>query len=127
MTSSSSPSILVNAYWYPADRQGGPWIRLQDEEGEHLVDIRKQKVFRVLRYKGHVFSGELSGDQEGTAMLESGGKILVSIGRREAREITGLPIADSPGTYTGRIEGNYYRLRFVAPTESPEKKIRVLE
>ena len=127
MTSRSSPAILINVYWYPADQQGGPWIRLQDQEEEHLVDLQKQKVSRVFRYKGHVFSGELSEDHEGTAMVESGGKILVSVGRREAREITGLPVADSPGTYIGRIEGNYYRLRFIAPTENPEKKIRILQ
>ena len=127
MTSSSSPSIQVNTYWYPADQQGGPWVRLQDQEGELLVDIKKQKVSRVLRHKGHTFAGDLSSGQEGTAMVESGGRIIVSVGRREANEITGLSIADSPGTYIGRIEGNYYRLRFIAPTQSPEKKIRVLE
>jgi hypothetical protein len=127
MPSGNSSSILVNAYWYPADQQGGPWIRLQDQEGEHFLDIGKQKVSRVLRYKGHVFSGELSSGQEGTAMVESGGKILVSVGRREAQEITGVPIGDSPGIYIGRIEGNTYRLRFITPDQSPEKRIRGLE
>ena len=59
--------------------------------------------------------------------MESGGKILVSVGRREAYEMTGPPVGDSPGTYIGRIEGNYYRLRFITPNQSPEQKIRVLE
>lgn len=127
MSSSSSTSTLVNTYWYPVDQQGGPWIRFQDQEGEILVNIQKQKLFRVLRVKGHVFTGELFSSQEGTAVVESGGRILVSVGRREATEITGLPIADSPGTYIGRIEGTPYRLQFVTPDQSPEKKIRVLE
>ncbi len=127
MPSRSNISILVNAYFYPRDPQGGPWIRLQDQEGEHLVDIGKQKISRLLRLKGHVFSGELSSGQEGTAMVESGGKILVSVGRGEAREITGLSIGDSPGTYIGRIEGNTFRLRFIAPDQSPEKRIRIPE
>jgi hypothetical protein len=127
MPSGSSASILVNTYWYPADQQGGAWIRLQDQEGELLVDIRRQKVSRVLRHKGHIFAGNLSSGQEGTAMVESGGRIIISVGGREANEITGLSIANSPGTYIGRIEGNTYRLRFITPDQSPEKRIRVLE
>ena len=89
--------------------------------------MKQQKVSRVLRYKGRVFAGELSSGQEGIAIVESGGKILVSVGRRDAYEITGTPVGDSPGTYIGRIEGNYYRLRFITPNQSPEQKIRVLE
>ena len=124
---SSRASTLVNVYWYPADQQGGPWIRFQDQEGEILVNIQKQRIFQLLHLKGHVFADELSGGQEGTAVVESSGRIIVSVGGREAQEITGLPIADSPGTYMGRIEGNIYRLQFVTPDQSPEKRIRVLE
>lgn len=119
--------VLVNAYWYPTNKQGGPWIRLQDQEGEYLVDMKQNKVSRILRYKGHVFAGELSSGQEGIAIVESGGRILVSVGRREAIEIAGTPVGDSPGTYIGRIEGNYYRLRFITPIESPEQRIRAFE
>jgi hypothetical protein len=118
---------LVNTYWYPANQQGGPWVRFQHPEGEYLIDIKQQKVSRVFRYKGRVFAGELSGGQDGIAIVESGGKILVSVGRRDAYEITGTPVGDSPGTYIGRIEGNYYRLRFITPSQIPEQKIRVLE
>jgi hypothetical protein len=104
-----------------------PWVRFQHQEGEYLIDIKQQKVSRVLRYKGRVFAGELSSGQDGIAIVESGGKILVSVGRRDAYEITGTPVSDSPGTYIGRIEGNYYRLRFITPSQSPEQKIRFLE
>jgi hypothetical protein len=118
---------LVNTYWYPANQQGGPWVRFQHPEGEYLIDIKQQKVSRVFRYKGRVFAGELSGGQDGIAIVESGGKILVSVGRRDAYEITGTPVGDSPGTYIGRIEGNYYRLRFITPSQSLEQRIKVLE
>jgi hypothetical protein len=118
---------LVNTYWYPANQQGGPWVRLQHQEGEYLVDMKEHKVSRVLRYKGHVFAGELSGDQEGVAIVESGRKILISVGRRDAYEITGTPVGDSSGEYIGRIEENYYRLRFITSTQSPEQRMRVLE
>jgi len=127
LPSNSRSLILVNTYWYPANQKGGPWVRFHDREGEYLIDIKQQKVSRVLRYKGRVFAGELSGGQMGTAIVESGGKILVSVGRRDAYEITGLSTGDSSGTYIGRIEGNYYRLRFITPSQSPEQKIRVLE
>ena len=127
LPSNSRSLTMVNTYWYPANQQGGPWVRLQHQEGEYLVDIKERKVSRVLRYKGHVFVGQLSGDQEGFAIVESGGKILVSVGRRDAYEITGTPVGDSSGKYIGRIEGNYYRLRFITPNQSPEQKIRVLE
>jgi hypothetical protein len=86
--------------------------------------MKEQKVSRVLRYKGRVFAGELLHGQEGIAIVESGGKILVSVGRRDAREITGFPVGDSSGKYIGRIEGNYYRLRFITPSQSPEQRIR---
>jgi hypothetical protein len=127
LPSNSRTLTLVNTYWYPANQQGGPWIRFQDQKGEYLVDMKEQKVFRILRYKGRVFAGELSSGQEGVAIVESGGKILVSAGRRDAYEITGTPVGDSSGKYIGRIEGNYYRLRFITPSQSPEQKIRVLE
>jgi hypothetical protein len=127
LPSSSKSLILVNTYWYPANQPGGPRVRIQDREGEYFIDIKEHKVSRVLRYQGRVFAGELSGGQDGIAIVESGGKILVSAGRRDAYEITGTPVADSPGTYIGRIEGNYYRLRFITPNQSPEQKIRVLE
>jgi hypothetical protein len=127
LTSDGKSLTLVNTYWYPANQQRGPWVRLQHQEGEYLVDMKEHKVSRVLRYKGRVFAGELSGGQDGIAIVESGGKILVSVGRRDAYEITGTPVGDSPGKYIGRIEGNYYRLRFITPSQSPEQKIRVLE
>jgi hypothetical protein len=127
MYSSRGGYTLANTYWYPADQQRGPWVRFQDQEGEYLVDIKEQKVFRVLRYKGHVFAGELSSGQEGMAIVESGGKILISVGHRDANEITGLPISSSPGTYIGRIEEKSYRLRFITPSQSPKQRIKVKE
>ena len=104
---------LVDTYWYPTDQQGGPWVRFQNQEDEYLLDIKEQRVLRILRYKGHVFAAELSSGQEGMALVESGGRILISVGQRDAHEITSLSINSSPGTYIGRIEGKYYRLRFI--------------
>ena len=127
LPSGSRSITLVNTYWYPANQQGGPWVRLQHQKGEYLVDMKEHKVSRVLRYKGRVFAGELSGSQDGTAIVESGGKILISVGRRDAYEITGTPVGDSSGKYIGRIEGNYYRLRFIPPSQSPEQRVRSLE
>jgi hypothetical protein len=127
LPSGSKSLTLVNIYWYAANQQGGPWVRLQHQEGEYLVDMKEHNVSRVLRYKGRVFAGELSGGQDGIAIVESDGKILVSVGRRDAYEITGTPVGDSSGTYIGRIEGNYYRLRFITPSQSPEQKIRGLK
>jgi hypothetical protein len=129
LPSESRSLTLVNIYWYPANQQGGggPWVRLQHQEGEYLVDMKEHNISRVFRYKGRVFAGELSGGQDGIAIVESGGKVLISVGRRDAHEITGTPVGDSPGKYIGRIEGNYFRLRFITPNQSPEQKIKVLE
>ena len=127
LPSESRSLTLVNAYWYPANQQGGPWVRLQHQKGEYLVDMKEHKVSCVFRYKGRVFEGIISGNQDGTAIVESGGKILISVGRRYAHEITGTPVSDSSGKYFGRIEGNYYRLRFIPPSQSPEQKIGVME
>ena len=127
LPSDSRILTLVNTYWYPATQRGGPWVRLQHQEGEYLIDMKEHKVSRILRYKGRVFAGELSDGQDGIAIVESGRRILVSVGRRDAHEITGTPVGDSSGKYIGRIEGNYYRLRFITPSQSPEQKITVLE
>ncbi len=122
LPSDSRPFTLINTYWYPANQQEGPWVRIQGREGEYLLDMKNHKFSGVLRYKGHVFSGELTSSQDGMAIVESGGRILVSVGRRDAYEITGTPVGDSSGEYIGRIEGNYYRLRFITPDQSPEQK-----
>lgn len=127
LPSNGRSQALVNTYWYPASQHGGPWVRFQDREGEYLLDMKDQKVLRILRYKGHVFAGELSSGRDGIAVVESGGKILVSVGRKDAYEIAGTPVGDSSGKYIGRIEGNYYRLRFITPGQTPEQKIRGLE
>jgi len=127
LPSDSRNLTSVNSYWYPANQQGGPWVRLQYQDVEYLVDVKEKKVSRVLRYKGRVFAGQPSSDQEGVAIVESDGRILITVGRRDAYEITGTPLGDSSGECIGRIEGNYYRLRFVAPSQSPEGKTRVLE
>jgi hypothetical protein len=121
LPSDSKPSALINTYWYRANPEGGPWVRLQNRDGEYLLGMKEHKVSRVLRYRDRVFAGELSSSQDGMAIVESGGRILVSVGRRDAYEITGTPVGDSPGEYIGRIEGNYYRLRFITPSQSPEK------
>ena len=127
LPSDSRSLSLINTYWYPANEQGGPWVRLQHQEGEYLVDVKEKKVSRVLRYKDRVFAGELSSGQEGVAIVEAGGRILISVGHRDASEITGTPVGDSSGEYIGRIEANYYRLRFIISSQSPEKRMRVLE
>ena len=46
LPSDSRILTLVNTYWYPANQQGGPWVRLQHQEGEYLVDMKEQKVSR---------------------------------------------------------------------------------
>jgi hypothetical protein len=125
LPSDSRSLTLINIYWYPANQQAGPWVRLQHQEAEYLVDMKQQKLSRIFRYKGRVFAGQLSGDQEGIAIVESGGRILVSVGRRDAYEITGTRVGDSSGEYIGRIEGNYFRLRFVTPNQSPQQKTGV--
>jgi hypothetical protein len=127
LPSDSRSLTLVNAYWYPANEEGGPWVRLQYQECEYLLDMKHQKVSRVFRYKDRVFAGDLSSGEEGIAVVESGRRVLVSVGRRDAYEITGTPVADSSGKYMGRIEGNYFRLRFITPNQSPEQRTRVLE
>ncbi len=124
LLSNSRSYALVNAYWYPANPQGGPWVRFQDREGEYLLDMKSQKVSRILRYQGHVFAGELSSGHDGIAVVESGGRIIASVGRRDAYEITGTPVGDSSGKYIGRIEGNYFRRRFITPDQSPEQQTR---
>jgi hypothetical protein len=127
LPSHSRSLTLFNTYWYPANQRGGSWVRLQHQEGEYLIDMKEHRVSRILRYKGRVFAGELSGGEDGIAIVESGERIVISVGRRKAYEITGTPVGNSPGKYIGRIEGNYYRIRFVTPSQSPEQKIRGME
>lgn len=118
----SRPSVFFGTYWYPAEQEGGPWVRLEHRGEEYLLDLKDRKLSRVFRYKGHVFSGELSGGEGDIAVVESGGRVIASAGRGYAKEITGTSIGNSPGIYLGRIEGNYYRLRFITPGQGPEQR-----
>ena len=121
----------MNAYWYPPREGRGPSIRLQDHWGEYLLRLSDQKTYSLVRYKGRVYAGEIfdSNTNYGIGEIGTGsGEPVVSVssGSNHATDITDTPVAQGPGQYFGRIDGQEYPLRFVPVSESPEQKIEMV-
>jgi hypothetical protein len=118
----------MNVYLYPTNTIGGPWLRLQDQWGEYLVDLGGKKTYHLVRYREHAFAGELSSARDGWSVTQfDDGKVTVKVGENPATDITSLAPATAPGEYLGRIDGQEYPLRFAPASESPEEKIEMIK
>lgn len=49
---------IIDAYWYPASDERGPFVRLVDHWGEYLLDLREGKSYVLVRRRGAVFAVE---------------------------------------------------------------------
>jgi len=121
----------MNAYWYPSYDVFGPAIRLQDHWGEYLVRVQDQKTYRLLRYKGQVFAGEITESSPGTSMGESHPvdgepEIHASVGDNKAEDVTDTNVGRESGEYFGRIDGQDYPVRFVPASEATEVEIEMM-
>lgn len=114
----------MNVYWYPPDGETGPYLRLQDKDGEYLVDFRRGRTRRVLRRRGATYAGDLVGDVNSYGASESNGVVAVHVGDQIAERVTG-GYASDPGIYLGRLDGERSPLRFVPASESSEKMIPI--
>ena len=114
----------MNVYWYSSSGEGGPYLRLQDKDGETLVDFQKSRTRRMLRIGGAVYAGDLAGDPNSYGALESHGELEVSIGDQPAEQVT-EGYATRPGTYLGRIDGQDAPLRFIPATKAAERTIEM--
>ena len=114
----------MNVYWYSSTGGGGPYLRLQDKDGESLVDFQKGRTRRLLRIRGAVYAGDLAGGSYGYGASEYDGELEVSIGDQPAEKVT-EDYATRPGTYLGRIDGQDAPLRFIPATKAAERAIEM--
>lgn len=121
---------VMNVYWYPVSNGSGACIRLQNHWGEYLLDLAKKKTYRILRYKGRVFAGEIGdgGSDYSMGTSTSAGRkseIRVFVGKNSAADITHTLMGSRQGDYFGRIDGRDAPLRFVKKSEAPEVQIKM--
>jgi hypothetical protein len=111
----------MNVYWYPREAERGPFVRLQDREGEYLLTLGHKTLARMLRIKGETHVGVFIDGEGGFGWTEGpDGKVNATISGKKAYRIQGR-LADSPGTYLGRMEAGGAGLRFVGNAEAAEE------
>lgn len=118
----------VNVYWYPADQEEGPFVRLQDHWGEHILDFRRSVTRLVSRMQGAAYIGDMAGPDTGSGWQRRIGaereETEFLVGTTKNEKVTGL-LASGSGLYVGRIDGSQGPLRFVPASESPEETIQI--
>jgi hypothetical protein len=107
----------VNVYWYPVEGKLGPFVRIQDAEGEYLLTFRSKTIARMLRVRDVTYAGVLVNGESDYGWTEgTDGKVYVTIAGHQAIRLPGR-LAESPGRYLGRIEDG---LRFVPAADAAE-------
>ena len=114
----------MNVYWYPPHAGSGAYLRLQDKDGEYLVDFELGRTRRLLRIRGATYAGDLVDDVNSYGVIESNGIITVHCGDRTAEKVES-GYETHPGIYVGRLDGQNSPLRFVPASEDSEKTIPI--
>jgi hypothetical protein len=103
----------VHVYWYPREAGRGPFVRLQDPDGEYLLTMRGKSVARLLRIQGETHVGVFVDGEGGYGWTKGpDGKISATVSGKPAHGLQGR-LADAPGRYLGWVEGDAAALRFV--------------
>lgn len=112
----------MNVYWYPPTTATGPFLRLQDKDGEYLVDFKGGKTRRLLRLRGSTYAGDLIGDVNSYGISESARELRVHVGNQIAERVTEIYTTEA-GIYLGRLEGRETPPQFLDAAREPEKTI----
>ena len=114
------PKGYVNVYWYPVEGKHGPFVRIQDAEGEYLLTFRSKTIARMLRVKNVTYAGVLVNGESDYGWTEgTDGKVFVTIAGHQAIRLPGR-LAESLGRYLGRIEAGKDGLWFVPAADAAE-------
>ncbi len=115
----------MNVYWYALDASSARFLRLQDFWGEYLIDLDEGRSRSIVRVNGAAYVGDIRTPYSDSLIAVSeAGERTVYIGESQ-NELLDDRIANSPGTYLGRIDGTARPLRFVPALEESEKAIEV--
>jgi len=117
----------VHIYWYPREAGRGPFVRLQDPDGEYLLTLRGKSVARLLRIQGETHVGVFVDGEGGYGWTKGpDGKVSATVSGKPASRLQGR-LADTPGRYLGWVEGDAAALRFVgvaAGAGEPQRQSR---
>jgi hypothetical protein len=97
--------IKMDAFWYGVIDGKGPFLRLEDQWGEYLVDFRKRTTAWIIREEGRTFAGLVTDPHCGYGIGGIGDEISVSVGTNRAEELFG-PLASSKGRPLAHIGDN---------------------
>ena len=92
---------VVDVYWYPADEQRGPFVRLEDHWGEYLIDVNKRRSYSLWRVEDTLFAGDCT--TSGGAYSWSASEDEAVFNRQPA-VVVEPPVSNSSGLHLGRFE-----------------------
>jgi len=94
----------LEVYWYDAIGDEGPFLRLADQWGEYLVDLKQKTTAVMLRRKGLTFVGELrpGEDRIDTGYQDDGIRLQATVHGRPTSVLVG-PLATEAGKKLGEI------------------------
>ena len=109
-------AMPVDVYWYPADRNEGPYLRFIDPRNEYVLDLMHGGIRQVARIDGRIYIGDCTDDlstweigngysRDGKEYIEFGG--IAS----PVPKAAGL-LAKSDGCYIGSITYSELRCQF---------------
>jgi hypothetical protein len=114
----------INVYYHSASSDRGPWVRLVDRLGEHIVDLTNPPTLGILcSREGATFYVRVAidgGDRHGC------GWVRTNYGPWEPMGDAAPVPFELPGRYLGVIDGRDPPLRFRPPSEVPEVVIKPL-
>jgi hypothetical protein len=116
----------INCYLIESTR--GPLVRLDDAVSEHLLDLRTETTYLVVREQGRAFVGELTNERPSTVCMmpnENLSDMSVEVDGAPATPMKRLT-GGADEIYLGRIDGKSRNLRFIPAGRSPEVAIEHL-
>ena len=117
-----SAGVRVGLYWYPERNGDGPYLRVFDDTGETLIDLKRGVSRDLLRSGGAVYAGDPPAGQklfgETTVYTQTPPKVTVEYNGKPAQDVTARFGADN-GKYLGSIVRHGNLLRFEAAGQTP--------
>lgn len=98
----ASKPVKISVYWYLKDKSN--FIRFEDGEREHLVDLNAKVSMMVVRSNGYAFGGAIADPTKIGYSIggDSNGNYSGEIGGKPASDITTI-ISKDKGKYLGSI------------------------
>ncbi len=102
----------VDVYWYPGNKQEGPYLRFVDPSQEYILDLKHGGIRQIARIDGHLYVGKCTDDLSRWE-VGGGGDDNIDFGdiNSPVPKAYGL-LAEGDGRYMGSITYSMLGCRF---------------